>query len=403
MSFNNRTRDSVYKIDNNGNRYPVKFANNVSKVSDSVKYKKTANNIDKYYIAPPQSPKIQTPQIQTPKLQTTKLQTPKLNTPQYQTPKIQTPKLQTPTIQTPPPSHTTQNSKTTQVTGGAKSSVRQSSPPTSKKEDKKMTKDEYRIKNYKSKYNYTKTEQSKQDLISLDDKELEIRFNGFIQIKEEDYRCIQPNTYIRYLKDGFLYRAGGKLVLNKWPKYWLLESVDGKKIRWSVPLKDTKNAYFQKDPEIAKTKKREEKARQRFHEAMMRGDYVALTKEEYEKLLMAAGKLNHKLKKIDYNSEINSDFNSSEYDDSGESGSESDYRYKKNKKDNKRGGKIRNANEDDSDGYDDGSDTSGNEENDSYYGKNNKQGEYISDTGGHDESSVDVRLTKEPLTKKKYI
>jgi hypothetical protein len=410
MSFNNRTRDSVYRIDNNGNRYPVKVTNSTSRNAEPVKYKKTANNIDKYYVAPPQSSQLQTPKIQTPKLQTPQIQTPKIQTPtlKIQTPQIQTPtpKIQTPQVPRPAAQRGDEGvhaellvrsevGKTTSV-----KSQKRSTPPKANNQEKKMTKDEYRIKNYKSKYNYTKTEQSKQDLISADDKELELRFNGFIQIKEEDYRCIQPNTYIRYLKDGFLYRAGGKLVLNKWPKYWLLESVDGKKIKWSVPLKDTKNAYFQKDPEIAKTKKRQEKAKQRFHEAMMRGDYVALTKEEYEKLLTAAGKLNHKMKKIDYNSEIQSDFNSSE--SGSESGSDEIYKIRNEKhgRGNRevrevRGGvRGRERYENESDG----SNTSGNEENDSYY---DKREEYRSDPDNEEDSSVDVRLTKEPLLTKK--
>lgn len=379
--------NSVYRIDNNGNRYPVRLGNSHShqtQQTQNTNTRKATNNIDKYYIAPPQPPqppKTQTPKIQTPKIQTPQLQTPKLQTPKMQTPKTQTPQLQTPKIQTPPQSKSqSQQSQQSQQSKSKSQTQSQSqklqSPQNEPQEKKKMTKDEYRIKNYKPRYNYTKTEQSKQDLISNDDKELELRFNGFIQIKEEDYRCMQPNTYIRYLKDGYLYRAGGKLVLNKWPKYWLLESVDGKKIRWSVPLKDTKNAYFQKDPEIARNKKKEEKARQRFHEALQRGEYVALTKEEYEKLLMAAGKLNHKgfVKEIDYNSEINSYGDDSYGGEDGSEGSEgSEWSH--------------NVSE-------------GNEDSEKYNKKDKFRQRESSESSL--ESSVDVRLTKQPL-KKKYI
>jgi hypothetical protein len=141
--------------------------------------------------------------------------------------------------------------------------------------------DEYRIANFKPIDNFTKSVSSRQDKISEDKNEMRGKFEGFLLIPKEDYKCIQPGTYIRYLKDGNLYRSGGLLKLNRWPKYWVLESTDGKKIRWSLPLEKTKNVYYKRDIEEArKTKKNKNK----LYNAVMSHDYVVISKEEFEKL-----------------------------------------------------------------------------------------------------------------------
>jgi hypothetical protein len=138
--------------------------------------------------------------------------------------------------------------------------------------------DEYRIINFKPKDNYLKLSESKQDEISKDQYEVDQRFVGFKLIPEEDYRCIQPGTYIRYMKEGTLYRAGGVLKLNKWPKYWVLESVDGKKIKWSVPLQNTKSEYFMKDMQLYKEK---QKTKDKLYDGVLKEKFVVLDRDEF--------------------------------------------------------------------------------------------------------------------------
>ena len=149
-----------------------------------------------------------------------------------------------------------------------------------KKIDNLQNETEAEKPNFKPKDNYVKTAESKQDLVSANESELKQRFEGFVMIGPEDLRAIQPGTYIRYLKDGILYRAGGVLKLNKWPKYWLLESVDGKRIRWSVPLQNTQNIYYMKDPEIENKKEKSKK----IYEAVMKNKMVLVDAVEYEQM-----------------------------------------------------------------------------------------------------------------------
>ena len=155
--------------------------------------------------------------------------------------------------------------------------------------------DQERITNFKTIDNYVKSNESRQDQISKDKEELKSKFQGFILIPKEDYRCIQPNTYIRYLKDGNLYRSGGVLKLNKAPKYWVLQSTDKKsKIRWSVPLENTKNVYFQKDMEdIRRTARNKEK----LYKAVMNNEFVVIPKDAFEKLRLLEEKENQEKEK----------------------------------------------------------------------------------------------------------
>jgi hypothetical protein len=138
--------------------------------------------------------------------------------------------------------------------------------------------DEYRQVNFKPKDGWKKEAETKQDEISKDIEEMKKKFEGYRLIPEEDYKTIQPGTFIRYLKGGKLYRSGGVLVLNKSPVYWVLQSTDGKKIRWSVPLQDN-SKYFRKDPEI--TRKLEEN-KQKLYKAVVSGNYVLMKKSDYD-------------------------------------------------------------------------------------------------------------------------
>lgn len=129
-----------------------------------------------------------------------------------------------------------------------------------------------------SKYNgLDKNGMSRQDKISQDKNLIRKKFEGFIRIKPEDYPAIQPQTYIRYLKDGKLYRAGGIVVFNKYPKYMLLQSTDGNKVKWTCSF-EGKNVYFKKDMEaIKKLKEKKDK----LYQGLMDGEYKLLSKEEY--------------------------------------------------------------------------------------------------------------------------
>lgn len=161
-------------------------------------------------------------------------------------------------------------------------SKRRSSPRSKKIAVEAPETDEYKILNFKPPDGYKKTQRTRQDIISLDKDEIRRKFEGFIRIQEDEYPMIQPNTYIRYLKDGKLYRVGGTLVLNKWPKYWLLKSTDGKNIKWSVPLEETKNIYFRKDmEEMAKLKSKKDK----LYEAVMEGRFKLISPEDYQKVI----------------------------------------------------------------------------------------------------------------------
>ena len=82
----------------------------------------------------------------------------------------------------------------------------------------------------------------------------------------------------RYLKEGILYRAGGLLKLNRWPKFWVLESIDGKKIKSSVPLQNTKNEYFMKDMELQKLNQRN---KNKLYEGVIKEKFVVLDRDEY--------------------------------------------------------------------------------------------------------------------------
>lgn len=139
--------------------------------------------------------------------------------------------------------------------------------------------DEYRIVNFKPKDGYKRPKKTLQDTISQDKNEIKKRFEGYAKIDPDDYPSIQPNTYIRYLKDAKQYRAGGILVLNMWQKgYWVLKSTDGKGVRWSVPLK-SKNIYFRKDPEEIK---RIQENKDKLYDAVMNGRFKLISVKDVD-------------------------------------------------------------------------------------------------------------------------
>ncbi len=93
-----------------------------------------------------------------------------------------------------------------------------------------------------------KTVETKQDVISKDPKLMKSKFKGFSLIKPEQYKYVNEGTFIRYLKDGKIFRFGGYLKNNKWPDYWVLQNkTRGDQIAsWCVPLKG-KNIYASRD------------------------------------------------------------------------------------------------------------------------------------------------------------
>lgn len=116
----------------------------------------------------------------------------------------------------------------------------------------KDAKDEQRKKNWQPADGWVKQGKSRQDQISQDEHEFTKRFEGYVEIKPQEYSDIQPGTAIRYMKHNpsapfqFDYRAGGLLVRNGYPDYWVLKPYDGRGKNWSVPLKG-QSRYFRKD------------------------------------------------------------------------------------------------------------------------------------------------------------
>ena len=257
MSNNSRHKDS-YKL--NDPRFRYNNNDGYKKVESYYGGGKTNTQYYQHQHPKQQSPKRQSPKRQSPKRQSPKRQSPK-RVPKRQSPKRQSPKRQSPKRQSP-----------------KRQSPKRQSPKKKQTEEEELN--EYRKTNFKPIDNFVKSAESKQDKISQDKNEIKGKFEGFILVPKEDYKCMQPGAFIRYLKDGKLYRSGGILKLNRAPTYWILESTDGKKIRWSVPLQNTKNVYYQRDmDEVRRTKKNKEK----LYNAVMSHEYAILSRSEVEK------------------------------------------------------------------------------------------------------------------------
>ena len=203
---------------------------------------------------------------------------------------------------------------------------KQQSPKKRQSPKKQQTKEEdlneYRKTNFKTVDNYVKSTESRQDKISQDKEEIKGKFQGFILIPKDEYKCMQPGAFIRYLKDGKLYRSGGTLKLNRAPDYWILESTDGKKIRWSVPLQNTKNIYYQRDmDEVRRTKKNKDK----LYKAVMSHEYAILSQTEIKKFEMLKKLAREGLLQTNDNATNGSDTNGSDTNGGGDS--ESSYLY----------------------------------------------------------------------------
>jgi hypothetical protein len=156
---------------------------------------------------------------------------------------------------------------------------------TKKPERSSTSKSNYRQSNSKKQFNgWVKTEPSRQDEISEDAKEFGKRFEGYIEIKPEEYATIQPDTWIRYMKHnpdskyGYDYRSGGKVVKNKFPDYWILKPTFGNGKNWFVQLQ-SKNRYFRKVPIDYKSVN---KRNANLYDAVQTGTYMLMTKQEYE-------------------------------------------------------------------------------------------------------------------------
>jgi len=140
---------------------------------------------------------------------------------------------------------------------------------------------------------WVKTEPSKQDEISTDAKEFGKRFEGYIEIKPEEYATIQPDTWIRYMKHnpnskyGFDYRSGGKVVKNKFPEFWILKPTYGNGKSWCVPLKG-ENRYFRRNMDEVKNIYSQ---KQRLYNAVKDGDLMLMSKEEFKALKAKLDKL----------------------------------------------------------------------------------------------------------------
>jgi len=112
---------------------------------------------------------------------------------------------------------------------------------------------------------YVKESITKQDIISNDVNEIKMRLKSFVQIHEDNYKDIDVGIWIRYISDpSGKYRAGGILVHNKAPEYFILKNPKND-ITWSVNL--TKNVIFMKDIGVKREKMIEKNNLYRLYEA----------------------------------------------------------------------------------------------------------------------------------------
>jgi hypothetical protein len=158
--------------------------------------------------------------------------------------------------------------------------------PEKKRKTPKKDKNKEKIKNWKPDDGWVKQGKSRQDKISEDSKEFLKRFEGYSEIKHEEYSLIPEGTWIRYMKYepgtkfGFKYRSGGLLARNSYPDYWVLKPLGGRGKNWSVPLK-SKNRYFKKD---RKEEKKIKDKKDKLYHAINDGKYVLLSIDDYKRL-----------------------------------------------------------------------------------------------------------------------
>ncbi len=81
-----------------------------------------------------------------------------------------------------------------------------------------------------------KSSVSPTDLITME--ELKEKMQNYKRVNDADVKNLKPDTKIRYIEvfeDGFKYKPGGYLIVNKYPEYLILTSGNR---NWSVQLKD---------------------------------------------------------------------------------------------------------------------------------------------------------------------
>ena len=175
------------------------------------------------------------------------------------------------------------------------------SPPRANKKNKKEQDDVERQKNWKAADGWVKQGMSRQDQISHNREEFVKRFEGYVEIKPEEYSDIQPNTPIRYMKHNpnapfqYDYRSGGVLVRNGYPDYWVLKPYDGRGKNWSVPLKG-QNKYFRKDDnEIKRAQARNAK----LYEKVEAGEIMIMDKDAFADMKKENEELKQRLKALE--------------------------------------------------------------------------------------------------------
>jgi hypothetical protein len=143
-----------------------------------------------------------------------------------------------------------------------------------------------------------KQRETRQDKISKDSKEFAKRFEGYIEMNNEDFANLQLGTQIRYMKHnpnskyGFEFRSGGMLWKSYYPEFVVLRSNSNNQVgqyarngssTWCVPLK-SKNRYFRKDPMYQKQLNDTHERNARLYNAVKTGKMMLLSVAEYEEI-----------------------------------------------------------------------------------------------------------------------
>ena len=147
---------------------------------------------------------------------------------------------------------------------------------------------------------YKKDGKSRQDIISESREEFLKRFDGWRELHTDDFRYLIPGNKIRYMKHdesaplGYLYRAGGILIKNKYPDYLVLKPYYNNRSTWCVPLK-SKNRYFILNDE---SKERARKERNEIIKAVENHKAMLIETDEFDRLQRQQEELEREKQKV---------------------------------------------------------------------------------------------------------
>lgn len=166
---------------------------------------------------------------------------------------------------------------------------------------------------------YSRPKITLQDEISKDPAKIKERLKNYDSIDRDDYKYVQPGTFIRYLKkisnNRVKYCHGGMMVINGYPAYWILKNKlsDGKVRMWSVQLQGDNIYYRKKIPDIP------EKSIQEICKMVLSGEYrlikaVDLLKPEFSIKLLGKDDTHENTRRRNNEDSYNSDEESSTMD-----------------------------------------------------------------------------------------